>query len=58
LSELNVRKVRLMTNNPKKLVGIKGHGIEVVGRVPLIMETNLHNERYFNTKKDKMGHLY
>jgi 3,4-dihydroxy 2-butanone 4-phosphate synthase/GTP cyclohydrolase II len=58
LSELNVKKVRLMTNNPKKLVGIKGHGIEVVGRVPLIMETNLHNQRYFNTKKDKMGHLY
>jgi 3,4-dihydroxy 2-butanone 4-phosphate synthase / GTP cyclohydrolase II len=58
LSELNVRKVRLMTNNPKKLVGIKGHGIEVIERVPLIMETNLHNEKYFSTKKQKMGHLY
>lgn len=58
LSELNVRKIKLMTNNPKKLIGIKGHGIEVIERVPLIMETNLHNERYFNTKKNKMGHLY
>lgn len=58
LSNLKVTKIRLMTNNPKKLVGIKGHGIEVIERVPLIMETNLHNERYFNTKKDKMGHMY
>lgn len=58
LNELNVRKLRLMTNNPKKLIGLKGHGIEVVERVPLIMETNLHNEKYFNTKKEKMGHLY
>jgi len=58
LSELNVRKLRLMTNNPKKLIGLKGHGIEVVERVPLIMETNLYNQKYFNTKKEKMGHLY
>jgi len=58
LSELNVRKLRLMTNNPKKLIGLRGHGIEVVERVPLIMETNLHNEKYFKTKKEKMGHLY
>ena len=58
LSELNVRKLRLMTNNPKKLIGLKGHGIEVVERVPLIMETNIHNEKYFNTKKEKMGHMY
>jgi 3,4-dihydroxy 2-butanone 4-phosphate synthase/GTP cyclohydrolase II len=58
LRELKVRKVRLMTNNPKKLVGIKGHGIEVLERVPLIMDTNLHNERYFKTKKEKMGHLF
>jgi 3,4-dihydroxy 2-butanone 4-phosphate synthase/GTP cyclohydrolase II len=58
LNELNVRKLRLMTNNPKKLIGLRGHGIEVVERVPLIMETNLHNQKYFNTKKEKMGHLY
>lgn len=58
LSELNVKKIRLMTNNPKKIIGLKGHGIEIVERVPLIMDTNLHNERYFKTKKEKMGHLY
>ncbi|MDT8717184.1 GTP cyclohydrolase II [Clostridium sp. 19966] len=58
LRELNVRKIRLMTNNPKKIVGLKGHGIEIVERVPLIMKTNLHNERYFKTKRDKMGHLF
>jgi 3,4-dihydroxy 2-butanone 4-phosphate synthase/GTP cyclohydrolase II len=58
LSELKVRKIRLMTNNPKKLVGLKGHGIEIVERVPLIMDTNAHNKRYFDTKKEKMGHLY
>jgi 3,4-dihydroxy 2-butanone 4-phosphate synthase / GTP cyclohydrolase II len=58
LSELNVRKIRLMTNNPKKLVGLKGHGIEIVERVPIIMDTNQYNKRYFETKKEKMGHLY
>ncbi|MFT4143354.1 MAG: GTP cyclohydrolase II [Mobilitalea sp.] len=58
LSELNVRKVRLMTNNPKKIVGLKGHGIEISQRVPLVMNTNAHNQRYFDTKKEKMGHLY
>lgn len=58
LSDLNVRKMRLMTNNPKKLVGLKGHGIEVVERVPLIMKTNPYDEKYFKTKREKMGHLY
>lgn len=58
LSDLNVRKMRLMTNNPKKLVGLRGHGIEVVERVPLIMETNPYDEKYFKTKKEKMGHLF
>lgn len=58
LRSLNVKKVRLMTNNPKKLLGLQTHGIQVIKRVPLIMETNLHNEKYFKTKKEKMGHLY
>lgn len=58
LSELQVRKIRLMTNNPKKLVGLAGHGIEIVERVPIIMDTNKYNKRYFETKKEKMGHLY
>jgi 3,4-dihydroxy 2-butanone 4-phosphate synthase/GTP cyclohydrolase II len=58
LSELKVGKIRLMTNNPKKLVGLGGHGIEIVERVPIIMNTNKYNQRYFETKKEKMGHLY
>lgn len=58
LSELNVRKVRLMTNNPKKIIGLKGHGIEISQRVPLVMNTNTYNQRYFDTKKEKMGHMY
>lgn len=58
LSELKAKKIRLLTNNPKKIVGLKGHGIEIVDRVPLVMDTNLHNEKYFKTKKDKMGHIY
>lgn len=58
LSNLNVRKVRLLTNNPKKIIGLKGHGIEIVERVPLIMDSNVYNARYFKTKKEKMGHMY
>lgn len=58
LSLLNAKQIRLLTNNPKKVVGLKGHGIEIVERVPLIMDTNLHNAKYFLTKKEKMGHLY
>lgn len=58
LSELQAKKVRLLTNNPKKIVGLKGHGIEIIERVPLVMDTNLHNEKYFRTKKEKMGHIY
>ena len=58
LSELNVKKIRLMTNNPKKIIGLKGHGIEIIERVPLIMDANVYNKRYFETKKEKMGHLY
>ena len=58
LSALNARKLRLMTNNPKKLVGLRGHGIEVVERVPLIMKPNEVNRRYFETKQEKMGHIF
>lgn len=58
LSALGARKLRLMTNNPKKLVGLSGHGIEVVERVPLLIEPNEVNRRYFETKQDKMGHMF
>jgi len=57
LYDLGVRKMRLLTNNPKKIYGLEGFGLEVVERVPIRIESNPHNERYLNTKKDKLGHL-
>jgi 3,4-dihydroxy 2-butanone 4-phosphate synthase / GTP cyclohydrolase II len=57
LSELGVRKLRLLTNNPKKIVGLEGYGIEVVERVPIEIQPNEINEYYLKTKRDKMGHL-
>lgn len=57
LSELGVRKVRLMTNNPLKLKGLTGHGIEIVSREPIQLNHNEKNEYYMKTKKDRMGHM-
>lgn len=57
LADLGVTKVRLMTNNPLKLSGLSGYGIEIVERVPIQLNHNERNELYLKTKKDKMGHL-
>jgi 3,4-dihydroxy 2-butanone 4-phosphate synthase/GTP cyclohydrolase II len=57
LHDLRIKKMRLITNNPRKLAGLKGFGIEVVGRLPLLIETNEHNWRYLETKAEKLGHL-
>lgn len=57
IRDLGLQKIRIMTNNPKKIVGIKGFGLEVVDRVSLHTPTNKHNERYVKTKIDRMGHL-
>ncbi len=57
LADLGAVKVRLITNNPKKLSGISGYGIEVVGRVAIQMNHNEKNEFYLKTKKEKMGHM-
>jgi 3,4-dihydroxy 2-butanone 4-phosphate synthase/GTP cyclohydrolase II len=57
LYDLGVRKIRLLTNNPKKIYGLEGFGLEVVERVPIKIPSNPHNERYLKTKKDKLGHL-
>lgn len=57
LNDLGVRKMRLLTNNPRKVKGIEGHGLEVVERVPLEVERNPYNERYLQTKQEKLGHL-
>lgn len=56
LADLGVSKVRLMTNNPKKIVGLQGYGIQVVERVPIEICPIPENERYLTTKKQKMGH--
>jgi 3,4-dihydroxy 2-butanone 4-phosphate synthase/GTP cyclohydrolase II len=57
LYDLGVRKIRLLTNNPKKIYGLEGFGLEVVERVPISMTSNPHNERYLRAKRDKLGHL-
>ena len=57
LADLGVRKIRLMTNNPRKIVGLEGYGLEVVERVPLEIKPGRENAHYLNTKKEKMGHL-
>src|SRR6056297_1100599 len=57
LEDLGIKKVKLMTNNPKKLSGISGYGIEIVERVPIKMNHNEKNKFYLETKKEKMGHL-
>ena len=54
---LGVRNMRLMTNNPRKIVGVQGHGLQVVERVPLEIEKNPGNQRYLETKKHRLGHL-
>jgi len=57
LVDLGVRKIRLLTNNPKKIVGLMGYGLEVVARVPIEITPNSVNSRYLQTKRDKLGHL-
>lgn len=57
LHELGVRKIRLLTNNPKKVVGLSGYGLKMIGQVPIKSSPNPHNENYLLTKKLKMGHL-
>jgi len=57
LADLGVRKMRLMTNNPKKIVGLDGYGLTVTERVPIEIKPNDNNIKYLQTKKDKMGHI-
>jgi 3,4-dihydroxy 2-butanone 4-phosphate synthase/GTP cyclohydrolase II len=57
LFDLGVRKFRFLTNNPKKVVGLEGYGIQMVEQVPIRSEANPHNEKYLETKRVKMGHL-
>ena len=57
LFDLGVRQIRLLTNNPKKVVGLDGYGLRIVERVPIQVPPNPHNHRYLRTKKEEMGHL-
>ena len=57
LVDLGLTTIHLLTNNPRKIVGLEGYGLKVTKRIPLIMEKNRNNVRYLNTKKYKLGHL-
>jgi 3,4-dihydroxy 2-butanone 4-phosphate synthase/GTP cyclohydrolase II len=57
LRDLGIRKLRLMTNNPKKIIGLQGYGLSIDERVPIEVPPNENNIRYLRTKRDKMGHL-
>lgn len=58
LKDLGLKKIRLMTNNPKKIIGLKGFDLEIVERVPLEIDTNENNQHYIQTKHEKMGHIF
>jgi 3,4-dihydroxy 2-butanone 4-phosphate synthase/GTP cyclohydrolase II len=57
LLDLGLRRIRILTNNPKKIVGLEGYGLEVSGREPLSVEPGAHNAQYLETKRQKLGHL-
>jgi 3,4-dihydroxy 2-butanone 4-phosphate synthase/GTP cyclohydrolase II len=57
LADLGIKKVRLMTNNPCKIKGIGGYGIEITERIPVVVPSNPHDKKYLDTKKEKMGHM-
>jgi 3,4-dihydroxy 2-butanone 4-phosphate synthase/GTP cyclohydrolase II len=55
---VGITKMRLMTNNPTKRAGLIGYGLEIVENIPIVVEPNSHNKKYFDTKRDKMGHEF
>ena len=58
LRAMNIKKIRLLSNNPKKRVGLKGYGIDIIESVGLEIDSNMHNKFYLETKRDKMGHSF
>jgi 3,4-dihydroxy 2-butanone 4-phosphate synthase/GTP cyclohydrolase II len=58
LQDLGIRTLRLMTNNPAKYHGLRGYGLTITSRVPLLTPINPDNRRYIETKRSKMGHIY
>jgi 3,4-dihydroxy 2-butanone 4-phosphate synthase / GTP cyclohydrolase II len=57
LTDLGLKTIRLLTNNPRKVVGLEGYGLEIVEQVPIRVKPNPHNARYLETKRKKLGHL-
>jgi len=57
LKDLGLKKIRLLTNNPKKIIALKGYDLEIVERIPLEIQPNPNNEKYLKTKRDRLGHL-
>ena len=57
MNELGVRKIRLLTNNPRKIIGLEGYGLEIVERVAIEMPATQSNLKYLKTKQEKLGHL-
>jgi len=57
LADLGLRQLRLLTNNPRKIVGLEGYGLEIVEAIPIRLPSNPHNARYLQTKREKLGHL-
>lgn len=57
LADLGLKTIRLLTNNPRKVVGLEGYGLEIVEQLPIKVKPNPHNVRYLNTKREKLGHL-
>ena len=57
LSHVGVGKMRLLTNNPKKIIGLEGYGLEIIERVPIEVPPHRENKKYLKTKKDKLGHM-
>ncbi len=58
LADLGLRQVRFLTNNPQKRAGLEGYGLQMVERVPIVIEPNEHNQRYLDTKRQKLGHRF
>ncbi len=56
LHDLGVRRIKLLTNNPKKVVGLEGYGLEITEQIPLSLPANIHNQKYLDTKRLRMGH--
>jgi 3,4-dihydroxy 2-butanone 4-phosphate synthase / GTP cyclohydrolase II len=57
LRDIGVRKIKLLTNNPKKIVGLEGYGLTVVARMPIETSPHAKNIKYLKVKKDKLGHM-